>query len=105
MREYRPGLRFRFIRATSTYLGALRHDEVLPFIHARDLAGTDHGGAVELVEDCRSCKAQADIEPLALIDWTVDFPTVEPHAPTLAPSIAEAGPGRLECRHCHRRHK
>src|ERR1700674_3720262 len=31
--------------------GFLRHDQVLPFIHARGLARVDDGGAIELVED------------------------------------------------------
>src|SRR3984893_15485432 len=31
--------------------GFLRHDQVLPFIHARRLARVDDGGAIELVED------------------------------------------------------
>src|SRR5262245_25023267 len=83
----------------------LRHDQVLPFVHARGLAGTDHGRAVELVEDCRPRELEADIEALALIDWAVEFLTVEPRAPQLAPGVGEGASGALESRHRDRRHQ
>ena len=37
-----------------THLLLLRHDQILPLIDARRLAGADHGGAVELIEDRRA---------------------------------------------------
>src|SRR5271166_1920333 len=83
----------------------LRHDEVLPFIHHRDLAGTDRGGAVELLEDRRPSQGQSDIEPLALIDRASDFPSVEPYAPVSMAGIVEAASCRLEFRHLYLRHQ
>src|ERR1700688_2805455 len=43
--------------------GLLRHDQVLPFIDARGLAGVDDGGAVELVENGGPPQRQAHVEP------------------------------------------
>src|SRR6266481_5360946 len=45
----------------------LCHNQILPLVHPRRLARTDHRRAVELVEDRRPLKAQSHIEPLALI--------------------------------------
>src|SRR5271165_5287986 len=84
---------------------AFHHDEILPFIHARDLAGADHGGAVELLEDCRPRKRQSDIEPLALIDRASKFAAIEPYAAVPMADIIEAPACRLEFRHFHLRHE
>src|SRR5262245_33113982 len=54
-----------------------RHDQVFPLIHARYLAGADHGRAVELVQDGRSCHSKPDVEAFALIDWALDCLAVE----------------------------
>src|SRR5215207_2423060 len=43
------------------------HDQILPFIHTRGLAGVDHGRAVELVENGRALQRQPDIELLTLV--------------------------------------
>src|SRR5262249_60202793 len=83
----------------------LRHDQVLPFVHARGLAGTDQGRAVELVEDRRSRKLKADIETLALINRAVEVLAVEPRVPQLAPGVGERAAGALELRHRDRRHQ
>src|SRR5262245_43951733 len=83
----------------------LRHDQVLPFIHARGLAGTDHGRAVELVEDRRPRGLEADIEALALINRAVELLAVEPRAPQLAPGVGECAAGALELRHRDRRYQ
>src|SRR5689334_4500470 len=85
-------------------LACLRHDQVLPLVHPRDLSGADHRGAVELVEHRRTRDAQADVELLALIDRARDRLSVEPYAPRLALRIGEARIGAREPRHLDRRH-
>src|SRR5258708_9116795 len=40
----------------------LRHDQVLPFFHPGDLAGSDHGRAIELLEDRRARTGRAYVE-------------------------------------------
>src|SRR3974390_1745907 len=84
---------------------ALRHNEVLPLVHARDLAGADHSGAVELLEDGRSRNAQAHVEPLAPLDRAIDCGARNAPAPRAAPRICEAAPARLESRHLDLRHE
>src|SRR4249920_2199903 len=97
-------LAFTTSRSTASMVIGLsvRYDQVLPFIHACDLAWADHGRAIELVEDRRSGDRQADIEPLALIDRAVELPAVEAHAPQLTPRVAERRARRLELRHLDR---
>src|SRR5580704_10710509 len=72
------------------------HDQVLPFIHARGLAGVDDGGAVELIEDRRPRQGEAHVEPLALIDRAFDVAAVEPHPAGLALGVAKRRSGRFE---------
>src|SRR6516225_5077944 len=86
-------------------VAALRHDQVLPLVHARDLAAADHGGAVELLEDRGSRNAQAHVEPLARIDRAIDFAAGKPRPSRAAPRICEAAPGRLEFSHLDLRHE
>src|SRR5262245_23553139 len=83
----------------------LHHDQVLPLVHARGLAGTDHGRAVELVEDRRPRELEADIEALALINRAVELLAVEPRTPQLAPGVGECAAGALELRHRDRRYQ
>src|SRR5579872_4728296 len=78
--------------------GLLRHDQILPFIHARGLAGVDDGGAIELVENRRPAQRQAHIEPLALVDRAFDLAAVEPRPPGVAQRVGEGRAGRLEAR-------
>src|ERR1700751_3330657 len=53
----------------STCMGSafLRHDQVLPFVDPRRLAGIEHGGAIELVEHRRARHDDPHVELLALI--------------------------------------
>src|SRR5215208_8120025 len=44
-----------------------RHDQVLPFIDTRSLAGVDHGRAIKLIENRRTLERQSDVELLALV--------------------------------------
>ncbi len=48
---------------------------------------------------------EPDVEPLALIDRTVELLAVEPHAPYLAPRIRQRRAGALEFRHFDRRYQ
>src|SRR5215831_4275566 len=74
----------------------LRHDQVLPFVHACNLVRADHRGAIELVDHRLSGERQAHIEPFALIDRAVNVGAVEAHAPRLPQCIRQRGPCRLE---------
>ena len=91
--------------AHPTIFPFLRHNQVLPFVHPRRLARTDHGRAVELLEDRGSHNRQADIEPLALIDLAVELLAIEAHAPHLPLRIAERGADGLELRHLDGRYE
>src|SRR6516164_2091679 len=73
--------------------------QILPFVHAGGLAGVDHGGAVELVEDCGAAQGEADIEPLALVHRAIDRLSIHAQAPLLPQRVGEARAGALESRH------
>src|SRR3954453_3618580 len=93
----------RSMGSMSIVLARLPHDDVLPLVHARDLARTDERGAVELIEDRGPGKRQADVETLARIDATVHFIVLKPHPPAPAPRVPEACARRLEFRQLDRR--
>src|ERR1700691_3658209 len=67
----------------------LRHDQILPLIHPRDLSRADHRRAIELVEHCRTHELQPHVELLALIHWTFDRCPVDPHPPRRALRIGQ----------------
>src|SRR5207244_3507937 len=81
-----------------------RHDQILPFVDPRRLTGTEHGGAVELIEHRRSGDHETDVELLALVDRTVDGLAVEPHLARLAPRVGERSACALELRQLDRRY-
>src|SRR4051794_2845643 len=81
-----------------------RHDQILPLIHPRGLAGVDHRRAVELVENGGATQRQADVEFFALVDRAIDILAVHTHAAGLAQRVLEGRTGRLELRHRNRRH-
>src|SRR5215831_10837953 len=93
------------IASTAMMSLCIRHEQVLPCVHASDLAGADQRRAIELIEDRRSRKLGAHVEPLALIDGAVELLSVEAHAPLLAQGILNGCTDRLEAWHCDRRHK
>src|SRR5499427_10890480 len=55
----------------------LRHDQILPLVHACDLARADHSRAIELVENGWSCHGEPDVEAFALVDRALDCLAVE----------------------------
>src|ERR1700692_2722453 len=61
--------------------GLLRHDQVLPFIDARGLAGVDDGGAVELVENGGPPQRQGPVEPPPLVERGFALAAVQPPQP------------------------
>src|SRR5712671_6393957 len=81
----------------------LRHDQILPVVDARDLAGADHRRAIELVEHCGAGEAQADVELVAPIDRAIDGLAIEARAPRRPRGVGESGPGAPEPRHLARR--
>src|SRR5262249_4838789 len=82
-------------RIRSTFL---RHDQVLPFVHPGDLAGSNHRRAIELFEDGRAGKRRADVELAAPVDWAIAVGAVEAHAAAAAPGILECSAGAREFR-------
>src|SRR2546429_4822527 len=83
----------------------LRHDHVLPFVYPADLAGTDHGRAIELREDRRPREARAHVEPFALIDRAVELRAIEARALHATPRIRQCRAGACEFRQLDRRHE
>src|SRR5262249_49831228 len=83
----------------------LRHDQALPFVHPRGLAGTHDGRAIELLEDRRPCKGRSYVELLSLIDGTVEFRAVKARAPRASPRILECSAAAFEFRRLDRPHE
>src|SRR6266550_2658880 len=83
----------------------LRHDQILPFVHPGDLAGSDHGRAIELFEDRRARNGRAYVELATPVDRAIAVGAVEAHAPSAAPGILECSAGAREFRQFDRRQK
>src|SRR5215467_5051266 len=75
----------RSMASTARMGSAFLHDQALPFVHPRGLAGTHDGRAIELLEDRRPCKGRSYVELLSLIDGTVEFRAVKARAPRASP--------------------
>src|SRR5512138_235588 len=58
----------------------LRHNQVLPFVHPGELAGSNHRRAIELFEDRRARKRRADVELAAPVDRAIAVAAIEAHA-------------------------
>src|SRR5262245_7701041 len=97
-----PTLHWNVWWRLASYL--LRHDQILPFIHARDLAWADYGRAIELVEDGRSLNGEPHIEAFALIDRARDRLAVKAGVALFPKRILKRCTSRLEPRHRDRRH-
>src|SRR5262249_43498097 len=76
----------------------LRQDQVLPFVHAGDLAGSDHRRAIELFEDRRARKRRADVELATPVDRAIAVGAVEAHAAAAAAGVLECSGGAHEFR-------
>src|SRR5262245_44999924 len=98
-------LRDRWRRQRACRSTFLRHDQTLPFVNPRGLAGTHHGRAIELFEDCRPCKGRSYVELLPLIDGTVEFRAVKARTPRASPRILEWSAAAFEFRWLDRRHE
>src|SRR6185436_10098213 len=83
----------------------LRHDQILPLVDARVLAGVDHGGAIELVKDRGPRHCETDVEFLALVHRALHIGAVETHTPLFAQRVGERGAGAREAWHLHRGHE
>src|SRR5262245_21057353 len=81
-----------------------RHDQILPFIDARDLAWADDRRAIELVEDRRSAHGESDVEAFALVDWALDCLSVEAGVSLFPQRILERRASALEAWHRDWRH-
>src|SRR5262245_39245415 len=77
----------------------LDHDQILPFIHARDLARAYYGGAIKLVENSGSLNGEPDIEAVALIDRAFDRFAFEAGVAPFPQGVLERRAGWLETRH------
>src|SRR5581483_3567336 len=99
-----PGL-LRRCAPRNDALFLLRYDQIFPLIDARDLAGADDRGAIELIENGRAADAGADVEFFTLIDGTRHSLAVEAHLPRLAQCVGKLQALRGEFRHADRRHQ
>src|SRR5262245_11554026 len=81
-----------------------RHDQVLPFIHVRDLARAYYGGAIKLVENSGSLNGEPDIEAVALIDRAFDRFAFEAGMSPFPQGVLERCAGWRETRHRNRWH-
>src|SRR5215510_10412725 len=80
------------------------HDQILPFIYACDLAGADHGRAIELIEDGGARDGKPDVEAFALVDRAFDRLAVEAGVAFFPQCVGERRAGWVEARHLNRWH-
>src|SRR5262245_5733909 len=83
----------------------LRQDQVLPFVHPRDLPGPDDGRAIELLEDRRARDVCIHIDLIALIDRALELRSIEAHAPAVPPCVCKRGARAREFWHLDGRQK
>src|SRR5262245_26350930 len=81
-----------------------RHDQVLPFVHARRLPRIDHRRTVELVEDCGARDREPDVEPFALVDRAVNRLAVKPCAARFSQGVGQPRAGAHKLWQLDRRH-
>src|ERR1700722_8141918 len=98
-----PGLLRRFASRNDA-LAILRHNQILPLIDTRGLAGADHRGAVELIEHCRPVQRQTGVELFALVHRARYSLAVKAHVAGFDQCIRQRATLRLELRQGHRLH-